>query len=244
MTVYRRPDPIPLRRPSPIADVNLHAVRSEQEDLHRLVSRQIFGAIVSGVYPEGTILPNEEALRSKMAVSRTALREAVKGLVAKGILETRRSRGTLVLSRSAWNMFDPDVIQWLSREDSSDVATQLLATLRIAILGAAELAAEHRSGDGLARTALVAGDARFEARVDFLLALGTASHNRFVASLISSSARGLMDSNRRRFEGWLAWLTPAAALTLADYIHRAEPALHDLLNQQIAAEPERVSLLF
>jgi DNA-binding FadR family transcriptional regulator len=233
VTVYRRPDPIPLRRSRPSSDVSLHAVRSEQEDLHRLVSRQIFAAIAAGAYPEGSILPNEDALSQDLGVSRTALRESVKGLVAKGVLETRRRRGTLVLSRSTWNMFDPDIIAWLSREDAQLVGAQLLETLRIAIPGAAALAAKRRLASSLSGTALAAGDPGLKARAEFLLQLGAASHNQFVASLISSAVRGLIEASPRQLDAWSGWLTPGVATRLAEQIHRADPGVDAFLARHL-----------
>ena len=117
MTVYRRPDPIPLRRAAPVAAPGpLAAVRAETEDLNRLAAREIFQAIASGRFAPGAILPNEFELAASLGVSRTALREAIRGLVARGIVETRRKRGTQVLDRSHWNMLDAEVIAWSRRE--------------------------------------------------------------------------------------------------------------------------------
>ena len=238
MTVYRRPDPIPLRRSRPSNDVSLHAVRSEQEDLHRLISRQIFAAIASGTYPEGSILPNEEALSRELSVSRTALRESVKGLVAKGVLETKRRRGTLVLPRSTWNMFDADIIGWLSRDDGKAVAEQLLEALRIAIPGAAQLAAQRRLSSGLAATGVCRGHDSLTARVEFLHELGSASHNRFVASMISSAVRGLLESDPNQLENWSRWLTSKVANTLTEKVRRGETDVTAYVGTELRAEPE------
>ena len=238
MTVYRRPDPIPLRRSRPSNDVSLHAVRSEQEDLHRLISRQIFAAIAAGTYPEGSILPNEEALSRELSVSRTALRESVKGLVAKGVLETKRRRGTLVLPRGTWNMFDTDIIAWLSRDDGKAVAEQLLEALRIAIPGAAQLAAQRRLSSGLAATGLCLGDDSLTARVEFLHELGSASHNRFVASMISSAVRGLLESDPNQLENWARWLTSKVANTVTEKVRRGETDVTAYVGTELRAEPE------
>ncbi len=221
MTVYRRPDPIPLHRARPSSEV-LHAVRGEQEDLHRLVSRQIFAAIVSGAYPEGSILPNEDALSHELGVSRTALRESVKGLVAKGILETKRRRGTLVLSRTLWNLFDPDVIGWLRRDDNRSVTDELLGTLALALPGAAGMAAQLRAAGGLARTALAMGEASLKARADFMLELGHASGNRFVASLVSTAIRALLTEGEHRLADWSGWLTTPRAQELVGLIRTGD----------------------
>lgn len=238
MTVYRRPDPIPLHPGRPSSDLVLHAVRSEQEDLHLLVSRQIVAAILSGAYPEGSILPNEETLSRDLGVSRTALRESVKGLVAKGILETRRRRGTLVLARRSWNLFDSDVIAWLRRDDDRRVTDELLETLALAVPGAAAMAATHRTSDNLVRTALHAGDAGLAARVHFLMELGAAANNRFVASIISTTALNLLADDAGALDQWSKWLTPDRAAELANLIRNGDSSVRQLAQNN----RQRVSL--
>jgi DNA-binding FadR family transcriptional regulator len=223
VTVYRRPDPIPLHRSRPGGDLILHAVRSEQEDLHLLVSRQIVAAILSGAYPEGSILPNEEMLCSELGISRTALRESVKGLAAKGILETKRRRGTLVLPRGLWNLFDSDVIGWLRREDSRSVTNQLLETLTVVVAGAAAMAASHRAGGELSRTQLRQGDSSLKARAAFLLELGAAANNPFTASIISTTVMNLLARAPSELDRWSTWLTPQLATQLTYLVDNGDP---------------------
>ncbi|MEQ1768210.1 MAG: GntR family transcriptional regulator [Devosia sp.] len=218
MTVYRRPDPIPLHRARPSADFSLHAVRSEQEDLTHLVSRQIFAAVMAGSYPEGSILPNEEALSLELGVSRTALRESVKGLVAKGILETRRRRGTLVLPRQSWNLFDAQIIVWMRRDDSRSVTAQLLETLDMAIPAAVRLAAGHRAFSGLAKSVLCGGDSTLSARAAFLIELGAASNNAFIASIVATVVTSLGNDDPNQFDRRTRVLTPETAVKLVDLI--------------------------
>ena len=211
MTVYRRPDPIPLHRSRPSSDLILHAVRSEQEDLHLLVSRQILAAILSGAYPEGSILPNEETLSRELGISRTALRESVKGLAAKGILETKRRRGTLVLPRRLWNLFDADIIAWLRREDRRAVTDELLSTLAVIVAGAAEMAASHRASSTLINTELYRGVSSLETRARFLLELGVAANNAFTASIISITVLSLLADAPLELDKWSIWLTARRA---------------------------------
>lgn len=241
MTVYRRPDPIPLHRARPSTDAALHAVRGDQEDLHRLVSRQIFAAIVSGAYPEGSILPNEEALSHELGVSRTALRESVKGLVAKGILETKRRRGTLVLPRTLWNVFDADVIAWLRRANGHSVTSELLGILAVALPGAAEMAAAHRTAKNLAQTALHAGDSSVEARARFLVELGAATSNAFVASLVATTVRSLLADAAPELDAWSGWLTPSRAQRLTGLVNAGDPTTAARIARHDAAlEPASV----
>jgi GntR family transcriptional regulator len=56
-------------------------------------------AIFNGEYPPGSKLPNEEELCVRFGVSRTTIREAVRGLVEEGFLVRRQGSGTFVTSR-------------------------------------------------------------------------------------------------------------------------------------------------
>ena len=58
-------------------------------------------------------LPNEGALSSELKISRTAVREAIKMLTAKGLVGSRPRRGTEVRPVSDWNLLDSDVLRWL-----------------------------------------------------------------------------------------------------------------------------------
>ena len=57
----------------------------------------------------------EPVLCESLGVSRTVVREAVKSLVAKGLLVTGPKLGTRVLPEEHWNWFDPDVVAWQSK---------------------------------------------------------------------------------------------------------------------------------
>ena len=72
-------------------------------------------AIISGRYAIGASLPPEPLLCEELGVSRTVVREAVKSLVAKGLIITGPKLGTRVLPEEHWNWFDPDVITWQSQ---------------------------------------------------------------------------------------------------------------------------------
>ena len=70
------------------------------------------GAIVAGRYGAGGALPPEPLLCEELGVSRTVVRESVKSLVAKGLIQTGPKVGTRVLPSEQWNWFDADVIAW------------------------------------------------------------------------------------------------------------------------------------
>lgn len=70
--------------------------------------------IVRGEYEPGDSMPPEPMLCEELGVSRTVVREAVKSLVAKGMITTGPKVGTRVQPSDQWNWFDPDVIRWQS----------------------------------------------------------------------------------------------------------------------------------
>ena len=72
-------------------------------------------AVVAGRYAVGAALPPEPLLCAELGVSRTVVREAVKSLVAKGLISTGPRVGTRVMPEEHWNWFDPDVVAWQSK---------------------------------------------------------------------------------------------------------------------------------
>ncbi|SEG82272.1 DNA-binding transcriptional regulator, FadR family [Actinacidiphila yanglinensis] len=67
--------------------------------------------VLSGEIPEGSTL-DLPALQSELDVSLTALRESLKVLAAKGMVDARQKRGTFVRARADWNLLDADVLRW------------------------------------------------------------------------------------------------------------------------------------
>ncbi|MBA3346375.1 MAG: FadR family transcriptional regulator, partial [Gemmatimonadales bacterium] len=83
-----------------------------QRTLHSQVVQRLGRSIVRNEPGPGQALPDEEALGFQLGVSRTVLREAIKVLAAKGMVETRPKTGTRVRAQHHWNMLDPDVLEW------------------------------------------------------------------------------------------------------------------------------------
>ncbi len=121
---------------------------------HAEVARSVGIDIISGRYGEGARIPGDAELMATFGVSRTVLRESVKTLVAKGLLTTKAGVGTVVRGRSAWNMFDVDVLAWhldvgIDKRFLSD-----LAEIRLAVEPqAAALAASRRTDADIVGTA-------------------------------------------------------------------------------------------
>ncbi len=84
----------------------------------RLKSEHVVDAlgfrIVSGALQSGELLPTEAALSLQLGISRPSLREGLRALAQKGLVEGRTRRGTTVNARTHWNVLDEDVLRWLS----------------------------------------------------------------------------------------------------------------------------------
>lgn len=126
------------------------------------IAREIGRRIVAGTYPAGNLIEDEGALADRFQVSRSVVRDAVKILVGKGLLEVRRGIGTRVRARSSWGLLDDDVLAWhQSAPPSPDFLRQLM-DFRLAIEPkAARWAAERGSAEGHAL--ILAAQERMEA---------------------------------------------------------------------------------
>ena len=104
-------------------------------------------AIVAGRYPAGTSVPPEPMLCEELGVSRTVVREAVKSLIAKGLVTSGPKVGTKVLPSEQWNWFDPDVIIWQSKAGITPEFLRDLQDLRRVVEPAAVRMAAERATD-------------------------------------------------------------------------------------------------
>ena len=108
-------------------------------------------AIVAGRYAVGAWLPPEPVLCAELGVSRTVVREAVKSLIAKGLITTGPKVGTRVLAGEHWNWFDPDIIGWQSKAGLTAEFLRDLQDLRRVVEPAAmRLAAERATAQDIA----------------------------------------------------------------------------------------------
>ncbi|MFC1234011.1 FadR/GntR family transcriptional regulator [Vibrio sp. F74] len=125
-----------------------NSISGSKRSLHVQVAREIARGILSGDLAEGSVIPGEMVLCEEFGISRTALREAVKLLTSKGLLESRPKIGTKVKTRAHWNFLDPQLIEWMDGLIDTDVFCQQFLGLRKAIEPeACALAALHASAD-------------------------------------------------------------------------------------------------
>jgi len=124
---------------------SLEATRTySRRSLHGQVAHDIGARILNGDLMPGQVLPNEATLSAELKVSRTALREAIKVLAAKGLVESRPKTGTKVRPRESWNLLDPDILSWLfSSGPNREAATTLFEVREIFEPEAAAMAADR-----------------------------------------------------------------------------------------------------
>src|SRR5262245_57393512 len=118
-----------------------------RRNLHGQIVHTIGKQILRGELRPGDPIPVPQDLPA----SRTALREAIKVLAAKGLVEARPKTGTRVRSRDAWNLLDPDVLAW--RQDGAPPLRFVRSVTELRSIiepGAAALAATRASSMDLA----------------------------------------------------------------------------------------------
>lgn len=169
-------------------------VRSDiQADLARMIA--------SGAVLPGQNLPSEAELSLRFGVSRTVVREAIKGLEAKYLVRSRPRVGTIVLPREDWALLDAEVLGWVADYlDVAQFADAVLEARRAIEPAAAELACSRASLADLAEVeraldAMAAAggdpDSFTQADLAFHEALLRASHNPVFLQFIHSIRAGL-----------------------------------------------------
>jgi len=129
-----------------------HRTVGSKERLHGSIAHKLGVAIVSGRIKPGETLDTEVDSSEQMSVSRSAYREAVRILSAKGLVASRPKRGTQVCPKSAWHLLDPEVLSWFFESQPSQDFVVGLFELRLIIEpAAAALAAQRRTPGDLSQ---------------------------------------------------------------------------------------------
>lgn len=106
--------------------------------------------IIQGQLLPGSLLPKVEVLSEMKGVSRTVVRETLKGLSARRLVESTTRVGTVVCPRSDWQWWDPDVLTWATETEDSHLFLQKLTEIRLAVEpSAVELAAKNATEQDL-----------------------------------------------------------------------------------------------
>jgi GntR family transcriptional repressor for pyruvate dehydrogenase complex len=178
----------------------------ESERLYEQIVNQIEQRILKGDLHVGDQLPAERELCEQFGVSRTAVREAVKALRQKGLLETYPGRGTFITNGTSQAMrHSLNLVVQLGTTHGSGDLMQVREILEPEI---AALAAVHATQEQLAAmteavaamdAALNNADAFIEGDLDFHLALAEATQNDIIPILIDSIVDLLRGQRKRIF---------------------------------------------
>lgn len=200
-----------------------------ERSIHSRLANTLGREIVGGVYPPGSLLPNELDMRGKFSVSRTALREAYSVLSAKALIVARPKVGTRVRPKSDWNMLDRDVLAWhVQTVPTEDFVADPYVLRQMVEPAAAALAASGSSSATIDRIAnayldmerfkdgsgdLIAADLKFH------LAILQATGNHFIGALGSLIHAALLGTFRLSWEG-AARIRKRACTSIGRYSRR------------------------
>ncbi|MEU5154023.1 FadR/GntR family transcriptional regulator [Glycomyces sp. NPDC021274] len=121
-------------------------------NLAKAVTEELVRRVVRGDYPPGSALPAEHALCATFSVSRTVVREAVKVLQEKGLVQIRQGSGTAVLPSTSWNLLDELVLAATIDDDTTlGILDDLVVTRRLLESDMANVAARVADQDALDR---------------------------------------------------------------------------------------------
>jgi len=173
--------------------------------IHQAIARQIGMAILSGDIAPGDSLPREIQHSAALGVSRTPYREAIRILVAKGLLETRQRAGTLVLPRERWNVLDPDILAWTFMSEPDAAFIHDLFELRGMLEpGAAGLAAKRRNTAQVEQMRAALADMR---RHGLATELGQAADRLFHRLILEASGNAALASLSSSVGAAVQWTT-------------------------------------
>jgi len=161
-------------------------------NLSQRMVQELGRAIICGEYATQGV-PTEAELCEQFGVSRSAVREAVKMLSAKGLISSKPRQGIRVLPEDQWNIFDPDLLRWMLESKPTLKVLKEFLQVRIAIEPeAAALAARFADAKNIARIEQALDAMRrseenssedLESDIDFHVSMLYASNNRFYIRL-------------------------------------------------------------
>jgi DNA-binding FadR family transcriptional regulator len=164
-----------------------------KRNIHGYLVHKLGSEIVVGLYPPGSLLPNEADICARFGVSRTTLREAYSVLAAKSLIVARPKIGTRVRPKSDWKMLDPDVLTWhLEAVPTAEFVSELYTVRQMVEPEAAALAASTREPERIERIRVAYEDMAksragetdlIKADLEFHLAILGAARNRFIDAL-------------------------------------------------------------
>lgn len=169
------------------------------------IAADIGARIVAGRLKPGTILDGEIEASGQRQVSRSAYREAVLILTAKGLVHSRPKIGTRVTELDQWHLLDPDVLAWMfAKEPQRELLGSLFELRKFVEPEAAALAAERRTLEQLNR---MGSALEVMAQQTLHTELGRVADKVFHAALLSASANPFLVSLSSSVTAAIAWST-------------------------------------
>ncbi len=180
----------------------------------RLVERvvgELERLIIEGELPTGTKLPPEREFAEQLGVSRTVLREAVRMLASRGLLETRHGVGTVVRQIGHEHVVNP-LHMWLRTQTGGEVSFDDLHHVRTLLeVDIAKVAAQHATDEDVTKLAAILtlmeeseddpiGLAEHDS--DFHATLAEMTHNPVLAVMLNS-IRDILQSYIKRVNPYL-----------------------------------------
>ena len=197
---------------------------------------QLFGKkITQGDFAPGSALPSEADLCAQFGVSRNIIREVVKVLSTKKLIDAQRNRGLFVMAAERWNYLDADVLEWTLEKGSNPSLIRSLIEVRSLI----EPTISHWAAERATAVDLVAIEASYnemvanptradlfhEADIRFHRAVLVAAHNVVMMQLsdaVSALQRAIFDFTFERDTAHML-LTINEHHELLDAIRRKNP---------------------
>jgi DNA-binding FadR family transcriptional regulator len=167
--------------------------RYPDRGLHGRAVEDLGRRIVSGELAEDAPIDIDE-LSERYDSSRGVVREALRVLGAKGLIDARPKRGTYVTPRSSWSLLDNDVLRWQFEMLPSADVLERLAELRLIIEpGAAALAARHRTEADLAELAAALDALEITHETDEAREAAVVGDIRFHTAILHATHNDLVD---------------------------------------------------
>jgi len=173
----------------------------QRQNLSERVVQQIGLSIMRNEFKPGDALLSEPELSLQFNVSRPVLREALKMLVAKGLIESRPKIGTRVRPRTDWNLLDPDVLAWQYEIGPDKSFLQTVCEVRLMFEPtAARYAAARATADEIdfieeccqrLQATVDSVEAYIPADLQFHAAIYTAAHNELLQKIMVTLATPL-----------------------------------------------------
>lgn len=189
-----------------VDEAALRGGASRKRNLFSHVVEELGGRIVRGEFGPSAALPNEAELGQAFGASRSVIREAVKSLAAKGLLESRTRTGIRALAPLHWNLLDSEVLAWrYSAMPPAAFSREIFEIRGMIEPRAAALAAERAAPAELAEieaaflameAAEAPGNAAIQADLRFHRAILAAAHNDLLLQMGNLIAAGLLVSYR------------------------------------------------